>query len=140
MGRPVEERFWEKVDKNGPNGCWMWTASQNGVGYGQFWTGERIIVSHRWSYEQLVGPIPNGLVIDHLCRNRACVNPEHLEPVTHRENLVRGMGFASAARKDHCSNNHPRNKKNTYFYKGLRLCRPCRAEAARAFRSRRSAA
>ena len=89
---PTEsERFWSKVDKNGPGGCWLWTASLNNRGYGRFGpTGQRKLVrAHRWAYEAVVGPIPDGLVIDHLCGVKRCVNPAHLEPVTNFENLRR---------------------------------------------------
>lgn len=87
--RPVAERFWEKVDKTGS--CWIWTAQLNRHrgGYGMFWD-EKPVWAHRWAYEALVGPIPDGLVLDHLCRTPACVNPTHLEPVTIEENVRRG--------------------------------------------------
>ena len=103
----LNERFWSKVDKDGPGGCWLWTASQNGYGYGKFKAPHAFVASHRYAYELLVGPIPDGLQIDHLCRNRACVNPAHLEPVTQRVNLMRGNTLASInARKTHCIRGH----------------------------------
>lgn len=84
------ERFWSKVDASGD--CWEWTAGVNNRGYGYFHVavGQSPVGAHRFAYEQLVGPIPDGLVIDHLCRNPPCVNPDHLEPVRFRENLMRG--------------------------------------------------
>lgn len=84
------ERFWSKVDKGADDECWLWTASTDGHGYGQFWNGERRMPTHRWAYEQARGPIPEGLQLDHLCRVRRCVNPDHLEAVTQAENIRRG--------------------------------------------------
>lgn len=85
--RTVEERWWEKVAIT--EGCWLWTASLDGNGYGRFHDGERDTKAHRSGYEMLVGPVPDGLELDHLCRVRACVRPDHLEPVTHAENVRR---------------------------------------------------
>lgn len=88
--RPVAERFWEKVQKT--DDCWLWTASVKPAGYGQFTVEDQKppVYAHRFSYEQLVGPIPDGLTLDHLCANRRCVNPDHLEPVPMAENTRRG--------------------------------------------------
>lgn len=87
----VAERFWPRVDRRGETECWMWRGCVNPVtGYGQWANGYSIIGAHRVAYELMVGPIPSGLEIDHLCRVRACVNPAHLEAVTHRENILRG--------------------------------------------------
>lgn len=137
MKQTTEERFWAKVDKNGPGGCWLWTAGTS-KGYGQFLNG-----AHRVSYEMLVGPIPEGLHIDHLCRVRACVNPDHLEPVTRKENILRGVGAPAVnARKTHCSQGHPYNDENTYAYtyangkESRRDCRACQRERKRQSRLR----
>ena len=89
----AEERFWPKVDKT--ETCWIWIGAIGTGGYGNFWVGpDRLsdrMRAHRFAYESMVGPIPEGLDLDHLCRNRACVNPAHLEPVTRRVNLRRGV-------------------------------------------------
>ena len=89
IGATPEGRFWAKVDRSGS--CWLWLAATS-HGYGTFQSNGKLVRAHRYAYELLVGPIPGGLVIDHLCRTTACVNPEHLEPVTQRENLLRGAG------------------------------------------------
>lgn len=86
--RPLTERFWSKVQKS--DGCWAWTAATNEKGYGMFWNGERAVRAHRFAFEAQHGEIPDGLQIDHLCRNPACCNPNHLEAVTPQENTRRG--------------------------------------------------
>lgn len=121
--RPAPVRFFEKVDAAGP--CWLWTASLS-KGYGQFWTGERLQMAHLWAWEHLVGPIPAGLDLDHLCRVRRCVNPDHLDPVTRAENLARGATIpARNARKTHCLMGHEFTEANTYRHRGARYCRAC---------------
>jgi hypothetical protein len=112
------------------SGCWEWTGAITRLGYGNAYVGGRTMLAHRAVYEALVGPVPNGLTLDHLCRNRGCVNPAHLEPVTHRENVLRGEGFAARhARKTHCPRGHPYDEKNTEWYRGGRYCRACRTAA-----------
>lgn len=122
------ERFWTKVEKRGPDECWEWKAGK-GNGYGSIRaTGHGpSLLAHRISYELLVGPIPEGLVIDHLCRNRGCVNPTHLEPVTMVENVMRGESpYARAARQTECIHGHPFTPENTYVTKrGGRHCLEC---------------
>lgn len=120
----LEDRFWPKVDASGD--CWLWTASRFPDGYGSFSVNGRARGAHRVAYELLVGPIPSGLTLDHLCRNPSCVNPTHLEPVTDRENVRRGHGpTAVNARKTHCIHGHLLDEQNTYIYPAGRCCRRC---------------
>ena len=130
-GEGVAVQFWAKVDRQGPGDCWPWLASRNEGGYGQFRGALGGGMAHRFAYEAIVGPIPEGLTLDHLCRNRACVNPAHLEPVTSRVNTLRGDGLAARrARQTHCKRGHEFTPENGYVYtdpKGRerRICRAC---------------
>ncbi len=126
-----EERFWAKVDKNGPNGCWIWLGTRNNWGYGHFWLNKHkghMIFAHRFAYELLRTLIPEGMTIDHLCHNPACVNPDHLEVVTVKDNILRGNGnCARNAQKTHCPKGHPYDLFNTKFRAdGHRACLACR--------------
>lgn len=121
--KTTEERFWSYVDKAGPDGCWLWTGTRKATGYGRFYVSpdRRDEAAHRFAYELLVGQIPDGLHVDHLCRVTRCVNPDHLEPVTQQENNRR-----QAAARTHCPNGHPYDEANTYVSKRTgRLCRIC---------------
>ncbi|RIK36052.1 MAG: HNH endonuclease [Chloroflexi bacterium] len=126
------KRFWEKVDIDA-NGCWLWKGSISPEGYGRLSINNYPVYAHRWSYEHFVGPIPEGLVLDHLCRVRNCVNPYHLEIVTTRENCLRGESIAAQmAHKTHCANGHPWNGNNTHYRPdGSRYCRACGRERER---------
>lgn len=110
-----------------PTGCWQWTGTVTDQGYGTIWVNGKNRKAHRVTYEMFVGPIPDGLTLDHLCRNRPCVNPEHLEPVTQLINNLRGdtLGARNLA-KTHCPRNHPYDAENTEWYRGHRYCRACR--------------
>lgn len=94
--------------------CWSWDGARNEKGYGHFRHLEKTKKAHRYSYEYFVGPIPDGLTIDHLCRVRHCVNPKHLEPVTTQENTARGEAGKMNREKTHCIHGHPFNEENTY--------------------------
>jgi hypothetical protein len=139
--KPVDERFWSKVKEDPDTGCWVWQDHLSASGYGRFGIGGRagrVYPAHRVAYEWVVGVIPEGLVIDHLCRNRACVNPAHLEPVTMRENLLRGYGWGGLhARKTHCPAGHPLEGDNlsTYHLKHKqRKCLACHAARQREYK------
>lgn len=117
------DRFWNKVDKSGS--CWEWTACIRPDGYGVFGLNKVVVYAHRVAYELTRGPIPSGLEIDHLCRNRSCVNPDHLEVVNHKENMARGIH----ATKTHCKNGHKFTLENTYTRPsrpGTRECKVCK--------------
>lgn len=137
---PVAERFKTKYRVDQDTGCWLWIGSRQPKGYGKFWPNKRrCVLAHRWSYESSVGPIPDGLQIDHLCRNPRCVNPEHLEPVTRKVNLLRGDGFPGQnVRKTHCPKGHPLEGDNLYRCprRGCRTCRECMRVASRQWRER----
>ena len=132
----TETRFWIKVDKR--DGCWLWRGPLhrgglgNGGGYGRFYTKgltvRREFYAHRIAYELLNGPIPLGLTIDHLCRNRGCVNPAHMEIVSVAINVLRGIGPAAQhAIVIHCPKGHPYDLLNTIWEgNGWRKCRECR--------------
>lgn len=128
--RPALDRFAEKIALT-DSGCIEWIAGTAGDGYGFFYAGRTTTgqtgraYAHRWSYEYHVGPIPEGLQIDHLCGNRLCVNPKHLEPVTALENLRRADGNH---KKTHCPSGHPYEGDNLRIYRGARLCRACRRQ------------
>lgn len=119
-------RFWSRVDK--AEGCWLWRGARLLNGYGQTLLNKRHQYVHRVSYALAKGPIPHGLHLDHLCRTKLCVNPAHLEAVTPRVNIIRGVGFSAVnAAKDRCVHGHPFDEANTYVQPstGYRHCRTC---------------
>jgi len=147
QARPALERFMEKVDQNGPipeyrpdlGPCWLWTGGVRESGYGYFWLDTRSassISAHTAGWRLLRGPIPEGLEPDHLCRVRRCVNPEHLEPVTHQENMHRSEMIGGYVRQTHCKYGHPFDEANTYQAPRGRECRKCNVIRVRAWRQR----
>lgn len=161
MRGTLEQRFWAKVSKRSNTECWLWTGSHKGTGYGYIRdVGRKTVPAHRISYLINVGPIPDGLHIDHLCRVRHCVNPTHLEPVTCKENVVRGhvargtkrepkpgteTGLPAHGERTHCPQGHPYDLVNTYWNRRRsdgrlrRSCRICAAEASRRYYERQKA-
>jgi len=137
-GRPIHERFLDKVEFT--ESCWLWQGARQSGGYGSFAvTSKTIVKAHRFAYEFWVGPIPDGLNLDHLCRVRNCVKPDHLEPVTQRENVMRSpVALATLeARQTHCLRGHEFTEANTRAYRGRRYCRECNRQ--RHTRDRRAA-
>ena len=125
--KPRQVLFWPKVDMGiNPGDCWLWTAGISPGGYGRF---ARHDYAHRLSYQWIIGPIPRNLVIDHLCRVRHCVNPSHMELVSNKENILRGVApSAHHAQKTHCVNGHAFAPQNILRTKGrhTRICRECK--------------
>jgi len=124
----LPDRFWAKVDEDA-NGCWRWTGCVNVKGYGKFGIGRRCYQAHRVSYAAFVGPIPDGLDVDHLCRVRNCVNPAHLEAVTHTLNVQRR--WQVTPRATHCHRGHPFDEENILWIGNTRNCRTCRRNTDR---------
>ena len=127
--KPAIEKFLSKISVV-DNGCWEWSAVKNQYGYAQFKLNDKIIYAHRFIYEYYHGVICPDLTIDHLCRNRKCVNPLHLEQVTHKENILRGVGITAInSKKTHCPQGHKYDNENTYHrvFRGNigRGCKKC---------------
>ena len=130
----LTERFWTKVQKT--DDCWLWLASKDRDGYGLFTINGKRRGAHAVAYELTLGEVPIGLELDHTCRNRKCVNPSHLEPVTHKVNVLRGCSPGSVnAAKTHCMNGHEFNKTNTQITpRGSRFCRACNSASVKKYK------
>lgn len=138
MNSELLNHFLDRVHFDGNH--WLWTAYRThfGTGYGQMHhrpSMPKAEMAHRVSYEMFVGPIPKGMQIDHLCRIKNCVNPDHLEPVTAQENVRR---HHAVVRRTHCRNGHEYTEASTYLHNGVRFCRPCRAIYMRRYNARRN--
>jgi hypothetical protein len=134
---PLEERLAALIAVDPDTGCWIYQAHIRKDGYGSITVGSRTDGSrknqlvHRVSYETFVGPVPDGLTLDHLCRRRACINPAHLEPVTGKANVLRGETITAAnAIKTHCIHGHAYTPENTGFQRNGRYCKQCHREQA----------
>ena len=121
----MDTLFFQKVDASGP--CWLWTGYTMPSGYGRMTRKQIGYLAHRYAWELLVGPIPNGMELDHLCKVRNCVNPDHPEPVSHAENNRRSGNLAGLrSRQTHCKNGHEFAEENIYRNaRGNRVCRAC---------------
>jgi hypothetical protein len=137
-------RFFAKIEERpGPmdTPCWVWTGCLSSKKYSSLKIKGRMVRAHRLSYERWVGNIPHGLVIDHLCRVTQCVNPLHLEPVTHRVNTLRGDTLPAAhIKKTHCPSGHPYSGDNLYVSPKGRECMICRRKHSREYMRRVRAA
>ena len=132
----VEGRFWANVVM--VENCWEWAGVRNQDGYGRMRVHGRYVTAHRLAYEIRKGPSPDGLTLDHLCRNRGCVNPDHLDAVSHKEICLRGTSFSAInAAKTHCPQGHELSGGNLYVHpRGERICRTCRKASRERYEAR----
>jgi hypothetical protein len=141
MKTPLLKRFMDKVSPEPMSGCWLWTGAVDQNGYGRIWSGgitdagnKRALIAPRVSYQEHVGPIPEGLVVRHICDNPACVAPYHLEIGTMKQNVRdmidrgRDKFRLDLKEREHCINGHPFAGENLYFSEGRRRCRKCDVE------------
>ena len=131
------DRFWRYVEPEPNSGCWLWIGTRDHHDYGVFWNGEKTVRAHRFAYEHFRAPIPTGLGIDHRCRVTSCVNPQHLDPCTQRENVLRGIGLtAENARKEVCPQGHSYEVFGYIRPSGRRQCQACHLERNREYKRR----
>lgn len=137
MAKPIMERFSEKYIPVTESGCWIWLACTTKAGYGQIYKDGKPYYAHRLSYEMTIGAIPVGFELDHLCRVRCCVNPDHLEPVTHKTNIHRGVGIGKS-KPLKCKHGHEFTEENTYIPPGRyqRVCKICAKNRVIKFKSK----
>ena len=139
-------KFEAKYQVEPNTGCWLWIGNTQNEHYGMFWCGSkragthRKLLAHRVSYEHYKGPIPSALEIDHLCRTRQCVNPDHLEAVTHSENVRRGGAAERWRNITHCPQGHEYSGRNLGGRPGKRTCRACQSAATRRYQARKAEA
>jgi hypothetical protein len=135
---PRTAAFFKRAVRNDEGGCWPWLGAHTKAGYGVLSVKRERVYAHRYAYTLFKGPIPEGLQLDHLCRNRGCCNPEHLEAVTRRENILRGVAPAAQhAKKTHCPKGHAYDR----VRRGQRECKRCHADRqlARYYKHREAA-
>ena len=136
MISPIE-RFLSKISIT-KSGCWEWTGYLDKDGYGTFWSRNVTLGAHRFAFEYYYGAICPDLTINHLCRNRRCVNPEHLEQITNKENVLKGVGLTAInARKTHCMRGHEFTPENTYSYSNQRICKICVSQYQKDYRQKK---
>lgn len=129
-----QDRLWSNIDVVDVDDCWVWKGATTVKEYGRLRVGGRKKLAYQYAYELVCGPVPDGLELDHLCRNRACCNPFHLEPTTHQENVLRGVAGLTnnhQTKKTHCPSGHPYSDTNTRKQDGQRRCIVCRREQGR---------
>lgn len=137
MAISAAARFYLNLEVD-DNECWIWQKQLSPEGYGRFRVEGEKVFAHIFSYNLFIGPVPDGLELDHTCRVRSCVNPDHLKSVTHRVNTLRGIGpTAVNARKTHCNNNHKFTPENTRIAQGKRHCRACARLRTAAYEERK---
>ncbi len=136
--KTLEDQVFSRVSPEPNSGCWLWTGSLNDDGYGQMSLNAKMRKSHDVVYRMMKGPVPEGLELDHKCRVRCCVNPDHLEPVTHKENCERGILRERNLGRTHCKRGHPFDGDNLrHDNKGTRICAECSRMRCRQCRERK---